>query len=67
MASKKPRKDLTINDKKEILDKVDKGITYRCLASEYGCCFNTISYIVSTKENILRLWNSNCSLVGIEL
>ena len=44
-----------------ILDKLESGIFGRKLAVEFKVHHSTISNIKKLKEQILALWNPNCS------
>ena len=62
MASvKRKLNELTIDKKKEVLDKLEKGNTTRFFAAEYGLSQKTISNIKQSRHTVMELWNANCS------
>ena len=58
---KRQLNELSIDIKKIILDKLERGISGRKLAVEFKVHHSTISNIKKRKEQILALWNANCS------
>lgn len=58
--TKRKYNELTIEKKKEIIEKLQKGRSQRSLASEYEVHHTTISYIKKNRDSILELWNQNC-------
>ena len=61
MATKRKYNELTINKKKEIIDKLQTGASCRALAQFYEVSAMTISNIGKEKQAIMELWSSNCS------
>lgn len=59
MSQKRVCHELTIDHKKEVLDKIQSGKSYRVLAKEYNVAPSTISNIKSKKEDILNMWEQN--------
>ena len=54
VATKRKYSELTIDNKKEMLDKIDKWVSYRKLAQEFGISTWSIAYITQHKD-VLRL------------
>jgi hypothetical protein len=63
MATSAQRKlvELSIDKKKEILDRLESGTTGTDLAKEYGVAKSTISAIKKNRDMILLSWQNNCS------
>ena len=55
--------ELSIDIKKENIDKLNRGHSCRALASEYRVHFTTISRIGKNRNEILELWNGNCGKI----
>ena len=61
MASKRKYNELTIEKKKEIIDRIERGSTCRQLANEYHIDPKTVSNITMQKQLIIDLCEKNCT------
>lgn len=51
--------ELTLDKKKEVLDRIQAGRTCRQVAEEFAVSKSTVSKISTSKEEILRAWEEN--------
>ena len=61
MASKRKYNELTIEKKKEIIDRIERGSTCRQLANAYHIDPKIVSNISKQKQLIIDLWEKNCT------
>lgn len=58
---RKAGNELSIDEKKEVLDFIDKGASHRNLAYKHNVSVSTISNIRKQRDSIMALWEGNCS------
>jgi IS30 family transposase len=47
--------------KKEVLDLIDKGVSQRAIAVQFGVAKSTVGNIKKNRDSIMKAWEENCS------
>lgn len=58
---RKAPNELTVDKKKQVLDMVDKGMSYRKVSENFSIANATVTNIVRNRTSIVKLWEDNCS------